>query len=241
MICLSLYNATTIPLGIAFEIKELESALATIVDSFVDLVFFIDIFLNLRTTYIETTSGEEIRDPKMIAKHYLKTWFFIDLLATIPFNKLVPNNVILSVLGMLKVQRVFAISMVIKNLNIKNTTKSLLKVLWLIVLLFLYLHCIACLWYYIVKDTEQWVVNCDFVFGGTQYIYEVYEGSIFRRYLRVFYVAFYIISIGEMTPRGNLELFVSATLMIFSAILVSNIFGTMAVLAVELNKKTIKF
>lgn len=154
MIFLSLYNVITIPLGIAFEISILDSPLATCFDSFVDLVFFIDIFLSFRTTYIDTNTGEEIKDPKLVAKNYIYSWFLMDLLATIPFNKWAPNNVLLTVVGMLKVQRVFGISMVIKNLNIKSTSKSMLKVLWLILGLFLYLHVIACLWYYLVKDTE---------------------------------------------------------------------------------------
>ena len=107
--------------------------------------------------------------------------------------------------------------------------------------LFLYLHVLACLWYYVIKDTEQWLCNFDFVFGGSHYLYEVYSGSFARRYLRVFYIAFYIIAIGEMVPRRNIEILLISAIMLASAILISNIFGSMAVLAVELNAKTIKF
>jgi hypothetical protein len=131
--------------------------------------------------------------------------------------------------------------MVIRNLNIKSDSKAFLRVLWLIFFLFLYLHVIACLWYYIVKDNEVWVANYDFVLGGTYYIYEVYTGDTIRRYLRSMYVAFYIISIGEMTPRNNVEVAVSAVIMVASSILLSNIFGSMANLAREMNSQTIKF
>ena len=113
--------------------------------------------------------------------------------------------------------------------------------LWLIFQLFLYLHVIACLFYYLIRDTEEWVCNFDFVFGGSHYIYEVYSGSYFRRYLRMYYIAFYIIGIGEMVPRKNLEIITVSMIMLASALILSNIFGTMAVLAVELNRKTIKF
>ena len=117
----------------------------------------------------------------------------------------------------------------------------MLKVFWLILQLFLLLHVIACLWYYIVKDNELWIANMDYVLGGTQYVYETYSSQFLRKYLRVFYVAFYIIAIGEMVPRTNVELIFAATIMLMSAIIISNIFGTMAVLAAELNQKTIKF
>jgi hypothetical protein len=131
--------------------------------------------------------------------------------------------------------------MVIRNLNIKSDSKAFLRVLWLIFFLFLYLHVIACLWYYIVKDNEAWVEHYDFVLGGTYYIYEVYTGNTIRRYLRSMYVAFYIISIGEMAPRSNVEVAVSAVIMVASSILLSNIFGSMANLAREMNSQTIKF
>ena len=177
----------------------------------------------------------------MIARRYIFGRFLIDLLSTIPFDKLAPTSAILPIFGMLKLFRVFRISMVIRNLTIKSSAKSMLKVLWLIFGLFLYLHVLACLWYYIIKDSEEWLCNFDFVFGGSHYLFEVYSGSFIRRYLRCFYIAFYIIAIGEMVPRRNIEIIIISLIMLASAILISNIFGSMAVLALELNAKTIKF
>ena len=136
-------------------------------DSFVDLVFFIDLFINMRTTYMSQTTGEEIKDPKMIAKRYITGRFIVDLLSTIPFDKLAGKNDILPMFGMLKLFRIFRVSMVIRNLNITTSSKSLLKVFWLILQLFLLLHVVACLWYYIIKDSELWIANMDYVLGGT--------------------------------------------------------------------------
>lgn len=134
-------------------------------------------------------------------------------------------------LGMLKLVRVARISVVITNLNIKSGSKALMKVAWLVTSLFLYLHVIACLWNYIVRDTERWVPNKDFPFGGTIYIYEYYASEEMRKYFICLYNAFYIISSGEMCPRTNTELIISALLMIGSSIWLANIFGTLAVLA----------
>ena len=107
-----------------------------IFDSFVDLVFFVDLFINFRTSYISTSTGEEIFEPKMIARRYMTGRFLIDFLSTIPFDKLASDSDVLPIFGMLKLARVFRISMVIRNLNVKSSTKSLLKVLWLIVAVF---------------------------------------------------------------------------------------------------------
>ena len=214
IIVLALYNSITIPLSIAFQEPFLETVGIVIFDSFVDLVFFIDLFINFRTSYISTTTGEEIFDPKMIAKRYIRGRFLLDLLSTIPFDKLASNSDILPIFGMLKLFRVFRISMVIRNLTIKSSQKSMLKVLWLIFGLFLYLHVLACLWYYLIKDSEAWMCNFDFVFGGSQYLYEVYTGSFIRRYLRCFYIAFYIIAIGEIVPKREVEIFIISCIML---------------------------
>jgi hypothetical protein len=100
---------------------------------------------------------------------------------------------------------------------------------------------IACLWYYIIIIEEVFIPNKDFIFGGTIYIYEIYTGDLLRRYFLCYYIAFYLISLGEMCPRTELELFVSTIIMVISAFLIANIFGQMAVLTQEMNSKTIKF
>ena len=212
-------------------------------ESFIDLSFFIDIFINFRTTYISTKTGEEIYDPKLIARRYIFGGrFFLDCLSSIPFDKLAGGgNDILPVLGMLKLFRISRINVVIRNLNTKSDFKAFLKVLWLVCFLFLYNHVIACLWYYIIIVDEIYIPNKDFVYGGSFYVYEVYTGDLLRRYFICYYIAFYLISVGEVCPRTNLELMISITIMVISAFLIANIFGQMAVLTKEMNAKTIKF
>lgn len=58
-----------------------------IVDYVVDIMFIIDIFINFRTTYVDS-SNEIISSPCRIAVHYIRTWFIIDILAAIPFELL---------------------------------------------------------------------------------------------------------------------------------------------------------
>lgn len=196
-------------------------------ESFIDLSFFIDIAINFRTTFISNKTGEEIYNPKLIAKRYiLGGRFLIDFLSSIPFDKLAgQSNDILPMLGMLKLFRVTRISVVIRNFNAKSDFKAFLKVLWLVFSLFLYNHVIACLWYYVIIVEEVYIPNKDFLFGGTIYVYEIYTGDLLRRYFICYYIAFYLISIGEMTPRTELELFISTVIMVISAFLIANIFG----------------
>lgn len=50
-----------------------------------DVIFGIDIIVQFRTTYF-SVEGEEVRDWKKIAKRYMKGMFFIDFIATVPWN-----------------------------------------------------------------------------------------------------------------------------------------------------------
>ena len=46
---------------------------------------FSDILLNFRTTFVNQR-GEVVTNSKDIAINYLKTWFFLDLVAALPFD-----------------------------------------------------------------------------------------------------------------------------------------------------------
>lgn len=56
-----------------------------VIDSIVDVVFFIDIVLNFHTTFVGP-GGEVVSDPKVIRKNYFKSWFLIDLLSCLPYD-----------------------------------------------------------------------------------------------------------------------------------------------------------
>ena len=46
----------------------------------------IDIAVGFLTSYYESSTGDEITNPKMIAKKYLGNDFLIDFLSTVPFE-----------------------------------------------------------------------------------------------------------------------------------------------------------
>ena len=81
------------------------------VESVINLVFMIDIFLNFRITFISTVNGDEIFDPKQIAfKYIIEMRFILDVLSSIPFNAVGSSSEILPMLGMLKLIRVARVS-----------------------------------------------------------------------------------------------------------------------------------
>ncbi len=53
---------------------------------------FADIILNFRTTYV-SQSGQVVYEPRSICIHYATTWFFVDLVAALPFDLLYAFNI----------------------------------------------------------------------------------------------------------------------------------------------------
>ncbi|XP_066422952.1 potassium voltage-gated channel subfamily H member 4 isoform X2 [Molothrus aeneus] len=89
------YVAITVPYNVCFTGTEdsLSAARSTIVsDIAVEMLFILDIILNFRTTYV-SQSGQVVYDPRSICIHYVATWFFVDLIAALPFDLLYIFNV----------------------------------------------------------------------------------------------------------------------------------------------------
>lgn len=83
ILTLTFYTAVMVPYNVAFQTRD-EMAI-TVLDSLVDVIFFIDIVLNFHTTFVGP-GGEVVSDPKIIRTNYLKSWFVIDLLSCLPYD-----------------------------------------------------------------------------------------------------------------------------------------------------------
>jgi len=55
-------------------------------DFIINILFAVDIMVNFRSAYIDTKTGVEIKKSGKVALNYIKTRFFIDLIATVPFD-----------------------------------------------------------------------------------------------------------------------------------------------------------
>lgn len=84
---LAVFNCITIPFKVAFKPPSMDTKEFRSSNSIIDCVFLLDILVSFRTATI-SIEGKEITTPREIASHYLKGQFWIDLLATIPFDLL---------------------------------------------------------------------------------------------------------------------------------------------------------
>ena len=65
--------------------KTMDNIPVLVIDSVVDVVFFVDIMLNFHMTFVGP-AGEVVSDPLVIRRAYFKSWFIIDLLSCLPYD-----------------------------------------------------------------------------------------------------------------------------------------------------------
>jgi len=87
IIILALYNCVSIPFEVCYDSKFTTHVLLTIYEYFIDVLFFLDIIVNFRTTYINSKTGVEVTSGCKIAMKYIFYGrFWIDLAASIPLE-----------------------------------------------------------------------------------------------------------------------------------------------------------
>ena len=85
MIFLLLYVISYVPYATCFiQVDSDTFGAAQITDLIIDGFFFCDIIVQFISAYEDPVSGLPVVDMKKIAINYVKLWFFIDLVATIP-------------------------------------------------------------------------------------------------------------------------------------------------------------
>lgn len=94
-----IYNAWKVPFVLCFPAVGYESGSWYYFDFFLDIFFMLDIVVNFRTAFIKN-GNTLVVDWKEIAIHYLRGWLFIDVVASVPFEKFFPEDQ-----GLTKVQR----------------------------------------------------------------------------------------------------------------------------------------
>lgn len=214
------------------------------------MIFTLDIFAGFMTSYVNVSSGDEIFGPRMIASNYIVNGSFtIDILSTFPIDNIYTklggssSNVerLLKVFGILKMQRIRRISKIIANMNQTQETKAFLKVGQMVFFLILYIHVLACLLWttFTFTDDMVWIPAVDFIYVETKIFDE--ETSFAKKYLSMCYHAIMVFGLNEVAPRQEREIVVVFIMMIISAIANAYIFGEMAVLVQEMDRKDIEF
>ncbi|XP_017793021.1 PREDICTED: potassium voltage-gated channel protein eag [Habropoda laboriosa] len=149
ILCLTFYTAIMVPYNVAFKNKTSEDVSLLVVDSIVDVIFFIDIVLNFHTTFVGP-GGEVVSDPKVIRMNYLKSWFIIDLFSCLPYDVFNAfdhdEDGIGSLFSALKVVRLLRLGRVVRKLD-RYLEYGAAMLILLLCFYMLVAHWLACVWY----------------------------------------------------------------------------------------------
>jgi len=113
------YLAIVMPLFVGLDIRLSDFFLG--IEYAVEVIFLADLMLNFQTSYI-SIEGAEIFSWRRVAKHYLKTWFMLDLISSIPFQMLHGRTDSLKRTGLLKL---FKVGKVLRAFKLIRMTRIL--------------------------------------------------------------------------------------------------------------------
>ena len=135
MVVLLLYVATYVPYNICFNFDLIKSqnerwGFIEYLDILVDIIFICDMIVTFMSAYEDTTTGLIVTDHKLIAKHYLKGWFALDLLACIPvdliegFFEKSKNGQNLKLVRLVRLPRLFKLMRILRVLKTLRVIKQ---------------------------------------------------------------------------------------------------------------------
>ncbi|XP_041672457.1 potassium voltage-gated channel subfamily H member 6 isoform X2 [Cheilinus undulatus] len=222
-----------------------------VADLMVDVLFIVDIIINLRTTYVDQ-NDEVVTQPARIAKHYIKGWFPIDLFAAIPFDLLIfrsGSDEMATLTSLLKTARLLRLVRVARKLDRYSEYGA--AVLFLLMCTFVLIaHWLACIWYAIGfverPYTETgWLDNLAEQLGKTYNDSDSSSGpSVKDKYVTALYFtlsSLTSVGFGNVSPNTNSEKIFSICVMVIGSLMYASIFGNVSAIIQRLYSGTTRY
>jgi hypothetical protein len=175
--------------------EEDETSPIFLFEMLVDAMFALDIILNFFTAYTDHSTALVITSHKRIAKRYLKTYFFVDVIATLPLGYILTHSSSTAIkigklgrlpklvkfvrgLRLLKLLRVYKLQKFIMRLegeyNVHHGVSRLIKIVLTILVV---THMVGCFWYLIgLSGEDGWVFRYGMIVSPkkVQYVAAMY-------------------------------------------------------------------
>ncbi|XP_065806141.1 potassium voltage-gated channel subfamily H member 4 isoform X2 [Labrus bergylta] len=234
----TLYVAVTVPYDVSFMAYEdtHSDARSTVVsDIVVEMLFIIDMILNFRTTYV-SQSGQVVYESRSICIHYATTWFFVDLVAALPFDLLYAFNItVTSLVHLLKTVRLLRLLRLLQKLDRYSQYSAMVLTLLMSVFALL-AHWMACIWYMIgrmeIETTDTWEISWLHELGkrlDTPYINNTVGGPTVRSsYIAALYFtlsSLTSVGFGNVCANTDAEKIFSICTMLVGALMHALVFG----------------
>ena len=224
----------------------------------VDFFFLLDIIICFRTGFVDQQKVI-VMEPKKVAGHYIKTWLIIDLVASIPFDRMAEMNSganldtgTILYLKLFKLPKFLRIGRVLKRLEQGRMGQAnLTRVAKLMFAYFVMAHWIGCLWWFIaVFQMEFWTGGNIFTGGATWVETKLPDSNDFldtstgTRYVSSLYWALTTmttVGYGDIVPRTNMERSFAAAVQLLGWICNAIVFGNVGALILELDSSGARY
>ena len=145
---LVVYSVLSIPFLIAFNLTGV-----LVFEFVIDGLFFLDVVVSFNTAYIDSKTELLIVDRRKIAENYFKTFFWVDLLSSIPFDDIVKDSLssssflsVIRLMRLLKIVRLLKLKKMFNYLENLDINQAYVGSQSLIFKILLICHTTACLW-----------------------------------------------------------------------------------------------
>ena len=148
---LILYSVITAPLRVSFGV--LDQWGWTVSDGLVDALFGVDIVLNFMTAFVDKETRTLVVDWRLIWVRYLRSWFAVDFVSTIPLSSIGGLHVVrvIRLARLLKLLRLLRLSALAKKadvmVDVLGISPVLARVVSILVKIVLMAHLTCCLWW----------------------------------------------------------------------------------------------
>lgn len=239
-----LWSCIVIPFRIGFSVEA--TGIFFVLDIFVDFCFAIDMLLSFRTTFYLVKHKCHVAVPDLIAKHYLRTWFVVDFLATFPLDKILltlafdSNNSASSTsartLKLVRTVRLVRLAKIVKILSRSSFSEDIalfhvvppavINICKLLFEVWFVAHVISCFWYLFASFDPRgswWLA------AGLQQ--EPNSSHVSEHYLAALYWAFTTmttVGYGDIVPSTHIERVYAIFVMILGATTFGYIAGSVA-------------
>ncbi len=168
---------------------------------FIMASFFVDMCVTFNTGYVDEETEKLIDDRKLIARRYIAFWFWIDIISTIPIDRIVQAYADVTRLDFIRMIRIFRLFRLLRffhllkkadRLEAFGANPQIINLGVLMVQLFFVAHIFACFWHYITlpQAAGSYPLNWVDHFGFSDHI-------IFDKYVAsLYYVIITMLTIG---------------------------------------------
>lgn len=184
-----IYICIIIPLFTAFYPLFLANPGFITVEIIISIIYFFDILINFRTTYIDNVTLMEETDSTKILKDYgFSIRIIFDAISCVPFEIFVVPEY--GLLRLLKIYKFFRLTNLITVMRIPQIIKLIMKFLIVLGFLVIFIHFTACVFFLMIDRDHTWIPPEDYPTQHTDF----FERSQSEQYWASIYHSVYFIT-----------------------------------------------